>query len=126
MTPRELGISRRRWSSAPDVEPRPHTDIYGLGAILYRMLTGRAPFAGKTAGEMLEQIRTGEPVPLTRFNREVTPNLEAFCLRCLRKNPWRRYSRTFDVLKKLRDFQDNPEGNKPGERGIPRSQHSGD
>ena len=57
-----------------------------------------------------------EPAPLSRFNREVTPNLEAFCLRCLRKNPWRRYSRTFDVLKKLREFQDNPEGNKPGER----------
>lgn len=109
----------------PDSEPRPHTDIYGLGAILYRLLAGRAPFRGSTARETLEQVRRDEPPPLCRFNREITPHLEAFCLRCLRKNPWRRFSRTFDVLKKLRELQANPE-NPPGERGIPRPPMTGE
>jgi eukaryotic-like serine/threonine-protein kinase len=111
--------------AAPDSEPRPHTDVYGLGAILYRLLAGRAPFGGRTARETLEQVRADEPLPLSRFNREVTPHLEAFCLRCLRKNPWRRYARTYDVLKKLREFQANPE-NPSGERGIPRPPRSGE
>ena len=85
----------------------------------------RAPFGGRTARETLEQVRRDEPPPLCRFNREITPNLEAFCLRCLRKNPWRRFSRTYDVLKKLREFQANPES-PPGERGIPRPPLTGE
>ena len=110
----------------PDSEPRPHTDIYGLGAILYRLLAGRAPFGGRTARETLEQARADEPPPPSRFNREVTPNLEEFCLRCLRKNPWRRFSRTYDMLKKLREFQDDPAADASSERGIPRPPRTGE
>jgi hypothetical protein len=40
----------------------------------------------------------------------VKPHLEAVCLRCLRKNPWRRYHRVYDLLTRMRSFQDNPEG----------------
>src|SRR5262249_35655919 len=82
----------------PAADPRPYTDVYGLGTILYELLTARPPFAGPTARETLEQVRTQDPVPPSHFNREVTPHLEAFCLRCLRKNPWRRYSRVYDLI----------------------------
>jgi serine/threonine protein kinase len=91
-------------------EPRASTDIYGLGMILYELLAGRPPFAGSSAREILEQVRAEDPVPPSRFNSQVTPHLDAFCLRCLRKNPWRRYSRAYDLLTRLRYFQDNPEG----------------
>jgi serine/threonine protein kinase len=90
----------------PAAEPRPFTDIYGLGLILYELLTGRPPFAGATARQTLEKVRSEDPVPPTRFNSEVTPELEGFCLQCLRKNPWRRYDRAYDMLTRLRYFHE--------------------
>ena len=79
-------------------EPRPYTDIYGLGAILYELLTGRPPFVGVIAQEVREQVASQEPLPPSHYNAEVTVQLDNLCLRCLRKNPWRRYYRAFDVL----------------------------
>ncbi len=83
-------------------EPRPYTDIYGLGLILYALLTGRSPFDAATAAEALEKVLTREPLPPAHYNSEITPDLEAFCLRCLRKNPWQRYARAYDWLTHLR------------------------
>jgi serine/threonine protein kinase len=101
----------------PGAEPRPYTDVYGLGTILYELLTGRPPFAAATAPETLEQVGTQDPDPPSRLNPQVTPQLEAFCLRCLRKNPWRRFSRAYDLSTRLRSFQDNPGGpSGPGAR----------
>jgi serine/threonine protein kinase len=94
----------------PGAEPRPYTDVYGLGMILYELLAGRPPFAGATARETLEQVCSLDPLPPSRLNSRVTPQLEAFCLRCLDKNPWRRYPRAYDLVTRLRSFQDNPEG----------------
>ncbi len=94
----------------PNTEPRPYTDIYGLGTILYQLLTGRPPFAGSSASEVLEQVRSADPLPPSRLNPKVTPQLEACCLRCLRKNPWSRYHRAYDLLMRLRYLQNNPEG----------------
>ena len=94
----------------PLADARPHTDVYGLGAILYALLTGQPPFAGATAAETLEQVRTQEPAPLSRYNADIPPHLEAFCLRCLRKNPWRRYPRAFDLMTWLRHFKEGPDG----------------
>jgi serine/threonine protein kinase len=94
----------------PGADPRPYTDIYGLGLILYELLTGRPAFAGATAREILEQVRSQDPVPPSRLNPAVTPHLERFLLRCLRKNPWRRYARAYDVVRGLRHFLDNPQG----------------
>jgi len=100
----------------PLADARPHTDVYGLGAIFYTLLTGRPPFAGDTAQETLDQVRSQEPAPLSRHNADIPPHLEAFCLRCLRKNPWRRYHRAFDLMTWLRHFKDSPDG-----RSIPTS-----
>jgi serine/threonine protein kinase len=94
----------------PAAEPAPHTDVYGLGTILYELLSGRPPFAGVGARETLEQVRSQDAAPPSRFNRGVTPHLDALCLRCLRKNPWRRYSRVYDLARRLHHLQDNPEG----------------
>lgn len=89
-----------------DSEARPHTDIHGVGVILYELLTGRPPFAGATARETLEQVRSSMPVAPSTLNEDVTPGLEAFCLRCLRKNPWERYSRAYDVLRRLQFYRE--------------------
>ncbi len=94
----------------PGVEPRPYTDIYGLGAILYELLTGKPPFDGSSAQEVSEQIRTQDPIPPCQFNKKVPPQLESCCLRCLRKDPWRRYHRAYDLLMRLRSVQENLEG----------------
>ncbi len=108
----------------PGAEPRPYTDVYGLGMILYELLVGRPPFAGATVRETLEQVCSQDPLPPTRLNSWVTPQLEAFCLRCLDKNPWRRYPRAYDLVTRLWHFQDNPEGQDGRSKQAPRRRRS--
>jgi serine/threonine protein kinase len=96
-----------------DAAPRPYTDSYGLGLILYELLTGRPPFAAATAPEVLEQVRTHDPVPPSAFNVQVSPDMDAACLRCLNKNPWHRYSRVYNLMMKLRSLQE-PMHSAPG------------
>src|SRR5262249_34063634 len=62
-----------------------------LGAILFATLTGRAPFAADSMAETLQQVRERAPEPPSRLNRRVGRDLEVICLKCLEKEPWRRY-----------------------------------
>jgi len=67
------------------------TDVYGLGTILYALSAGRAPFAGTTLVETLDKVRTCSPEPPSLLNGEVPRDLEIICLKCLEKEPNRRY-----------------------------------
>jgi formylglycine-generating enzyme required for sulfatase activity len=66
------------------------TDVYGLGAILYRVLAGTSPFQG-TPAEVLAAVVTQKPVPPSRWNPEARGALDEICLRCLEKEKDRRY-----------------------------------
>jgi WD40 repeat protein/tRNA A-37 threonylcarbamoyl transferase component Bud32 len=68
------------------------SDVYGLGAVLYALLTGAAPFGGETAVETLDRVRREPPVPPSRVNPKVPRDLEVTCLKCLEKDPGRRYA----------------------------------
>jgi serine/threonine protein kinase/WD40 repeat protein len=79
-------------------------DLYGLGAILYELLTGRPPFRAETQVKTLYQVTWYELVPVLRLQPDVAPDLAVICEKCLAKNPAQRYATAAELADDLDRF----------------------
>jgi TolB-like protein len=93
MAPEQAVGNNARVSSA--------TDIYGLGAVLYQLLTGHPPFAGGTTYETIRLVLDTEPRQPRLWNRKIDRDLATICLKCLDKDPQRRYSSALALAEDL-------------------------
>ncbi|MBI3099516.1 MAG: protein kinase [Planctomycetes bacterium] len=95
MAPEQAGVSHAVSAA---------TDVYAVGAVLYEMLTGRPPFPGETVAEVLQNMMTTDAIRPRKINPQVPRDLEVIALKCLEKNPRRRYPTALELADDLERF----------------------
>lgn len=93
-------MSPEQFKSSRDVTPR--SDVWALGAILYRLLTGSLPFDGKDYVEVCSRIMTQGPTPLEHHRPNLSPAVTAIVRRCLDKDPMQRFANAFELAEAIR------------------------
>ncbi|MGL6073179.1 MAG: WD40 repeat domain-containing serine/threonine protein kinase [Fimbriiglobus sp.] len=96
--PEQLGGSSRQTSIGPAA------DVYSLGAILYELLTGRPPFANANPVDTITQSLYADPISPARLERSIPRDIETVCLKCLEKQPQRRYATANELAEDLGRF----------------------
>jgi len=99
-----LGYMAPEQAAGRTREATPATDIYSLGALLYKMLTGRPPFQGPNQLETINSIVARDPVSIRILQRKVPQDLVTICHKCLEKNPARRYTSAAALADDLKRF----------------------
>jgi eukaryotic-like serine/threonine-protein kinase len=82
----------------------PRSDVYSLGALLYHLVTGRVPFAGESIGQTLRMVETQDPIAPRLLNPSLPLDLETICLKCLEKDPAKRYGSAEEFRDELQRF----------------------
>jgi serine/threonine protein kinase len=85
----------------------PSSDVYALGATLYYALCGRAPFSGQSIDDILEQVRTGSPMPLVQLNPQVPMSVNNVIIRAMSRDPSLRTQTAAELAHELRDLLEN-------------------
>lgn len=99
-----IGYMSPEQASGRTREATPAVDVYALGAILYRLLTGKTPFEGASTVESLQLVINGVPAPIRRLRPSCPRDLETICLKCLEKSSANRYRTAADLADDLRRF----------------------
>jgi len=103
------------YMSPEQAEARPldaRSDIFSFGAVLYEMVTGQRPFQGSSAMSTITSVLRDDPRPVREFVPNVPPELESIIVRCLRKDPERRWQNIRDVRVSLLDVKDQLDAGK--------------
>ena len=108
LTEEGVVVGTAPYMSPEQAEGRPldaRSDVFSFGAVLYEMVTGRKPFTGDSRVAILSRILTAEPMPPHELAAAIPPDLEKAILRCLRKDPARRYQTMADLKVALEDLK---------------------
>lgn len=102
----------------------PASDVYSLAAILYQLLTGRPPFQAETPLDTLSQLLDSDPLPPRLLNRNVPRELEGICMKCLDKEPARRYASARELGDELQRYLDGETIHASGVNLLDRMTHA--